>query len=146
MQLSKNFKLEEFTRSGSATKLGIKNEPSAEQIENMKELCKQILQPIRDHWGEPIIVSSGYRCPKLNTAVKGAANSDHKYGAAVDFHTKSDKPSDNKRLFELCEILLKQGTITNVRQLIDEYGYNWIHVSINHKNNSYKNGQVLHLK
>lgn len=146
MKLSNNFTLEEMISSGTAKAKKIDNTPKEKYLlENAKALCENILQPLREAWGEPIIVSSGYRCEKLNKAVGGAANSDHKYFAAADIHTKSDKPSDNKRLFELAEIMVKQGKLKNVRQLIDEYSYNWLHISTNHNKNSYKNAQILHL-
>ncbi|MBO6271638.1 hypothetical protein J6O48_02525 [bacterium] len=72
-------------------------------------------------------------------------NSDHVYGCAADIHTVSDKPSDNKKLFDLIIKLKNEGKI-KCRQIINEYNYNWIHVSINNRFNSYKVNQVLHIK
>lgn len=88
MQLSPHFKLEEFTRSGTAIKYGIKNEPNAEQIANLKALCENVLEPLRQWYGKPITISSGYRSPTLNNhpEVRGATNSQHMKGEAADLH------------------------------------------------------------
>ena len=87
-------------------------------------------------WGQPIIVDSGYRCPKLNKAVKGAANSQHLLGQAADILTLKDIPAENKKLFDLIQRLKLP-----YDQLIDEYGYNWIHVSYGPRHRR----RVLHL-
>lgn len=145
MKLSKNFSLQELVASSTASKYGIKNTPNAEQLQNLKNLAEQILQPIRDAWDSPIVVSSGFRCPALNKKVNGAKNSDHIYGAAADIHTVADTISENKKLWDLIIKLKNEGKI-NCRQIINEYNYNWIHVSINHKRNSFKNNQVLAIK
>lgn len=145
MQLTKNFTLQEMVQSPTARKKGIDNTPTDKVTGYLKALCETVLQPIRDEWGEPIIVTSGYRCPKLNVAIGGAKNSDHMFGAAADIKTKSDKPEDNKRLFQLIIAMKDQGKI-KCRQIIDEYSYDWIHVSINNEHNANKNNQVLHIK
>lgn len=145
MKLSKNFSLQELVASATASKYGIKNTPNAEQLQNLKNLTEQILQPIRDAWGSTIIVSSGFRCPALNKKVNGAKNSDHVYGAAADIHTLADTIPENKKLWDLIIKLKNEGKI-KCRQIINEYNYNWIHVSINHKKNSYKNNQILTIK
>lgn len=145
MKLSDNFTLEEMTRSGTAAAKNIDNTPNQEALENLSILCREVLQPIRDEWKDSIVVSSGYRCPKLNAAVKGAKNSQHIYGSAADIHTKEDTPKRNKELFDLILAMTKLGKI-KYRQVIDEYGYNWIHIAIQDKQHSYQNNQVLHLK
>ncbi len=145
MKLSKNFTLQELVSSATASKYGIKNAPNAEQLQNLKNLAENILQPIRDEWNAPIKVSSGFRCPLLNKKVKGAANSDHIYGAAADIHTISDTIADNKKLWDLIIKMKNEGKI-KCRQIINEYNYNWIHVSINHKRNSYKNNEIKIIK
>lgn len=145
MNLSKNFTLAEMTASATAKRLGIDNTPSKDIIDNLTELVTTVLQPIRDAFKAPIVVSSGYRCTRLNTAINGAKKSDHRFGFAADIHTLSDKPADNKKLFDLIVKLAKEGKI-RCRQIIDEYDYNWIHVSCNHMYNPTKNNQILHLK
>ena len=145
MNLSKNFTLEEMTKSATATKYNIDNTPDAECLSNLKNLCDNILQPIRDEWKQPIIVTSGYRCPKLNKRVGGAKNSDHIYAAAADIHTVSDTYTENKKLWNLIIKMINERKI-RCRQIIDEYNLNWIHLSINHNKNSYKLNEVLHIK
>lgn len=144
MSLTNNFKLSEFEHSTTAEARGIDNHIPKEYLDNVKHLAEQ-LQIVRDAYGLPIIIDSGYRCPELNKLVGGASNSDHKFGAAADIHTKSDKPFDNKKLFDLIVSLALKGKV-QFRQIIDEHNYNWIHCSINHKNNSNKTNQIVHLK
>lgn len=145
-KISSNFTYEEFyANSETAKKRNIDNTPSNEVKKTIFELVTTVLQPIRDEFKQPIIVTCGYRCKALNTAVGGASNSDHLYGAAADIRTKSDAPSDNKKLFDLIVKMVNEGKI-KCRQIIDEYNYNWVHISINHKNNQKKNNQILHIK
>lgn len=145
MNITKNFTYEEFTKSSVADARKIENLPNAEEREYIETLAETVLQPIRDEYKKPIVISSGFRCKKLNKAVGGASNSDHIWGCAVDIHSKSDTVKDNKELFDLIVKMAKDGKI-HCRQIIDEYGYNWVHVSINNKHNNFKNNQVLHIK
>ena len=84
MQLSKNLSLAEVTRSETAKRKGISNMPTPEHIENFKKLAENIFQPIREHFGVPIHISSGYRSKALNTAIKGSLSSQHCQGEAID--------------------------------------------------------------
>lgn len=88
----KNFKLSEFFVSFTADKNGIKNEPSLDEratIErNINLLVDNVLDPIRDKFCAPVIITSGYRCPRVNKLVGGANNSQHMSGCAADFHIK----------------------------------------------------------
>lgn len=84
MKLSNHFKLEEFIRSDTATSRSIPNEPGGKEIANLKELCVQLLQPLREHFGSPLMINSGYCCPELNRAVGGVATSQHVTGEAAD--------------------------------------------------------------
>lgn len=145
MNLSRNFTLQEMTASSTANKHGIANVPGAQEAQNLYKLCNEVLQPIRDKYGKPIIVSSGFRNKQVNKLVGGAANSDHMFGAAADIHTKSDKPADNKVLFDLIVKMAQNGEI-ECRQIIDEFGFNWLHLSVNHDKNQYKKNQILHIK
>lgn len=133
----KHFTMNEMTRSATARRKGINNNPSPQVAQSITALVEKILDPLREAWGQPIIVSSGYRCPKLNKLVGGGANSQHMLGEAADIHTVSDKPEDNRRLFQLIQRLNLP-----YDQLIDEYGYNWIHVSYGPRNRH----RILHLK
>ena len=86
IQLSEHFQLSEMLRSETAARLRIKNYPHSDEVtENLKALCRNVLDPVRKHYGCAITPTSGYRCPELNRAVKGAPNSQHVQGEAVDF-------------------------------------------------------------
>lgn len=142
--LTKNFTLHEMVRSVTAHRLKIDNTPSVEVLNNLVHLCREILQPIRDAWGEPIIVGSGYRCNDLNRAVGGARNSDHKYGCAADIHTVGDIPSRNKELYRMIQRMYKHGKLRKLKQVIDEYGYDWLHVAYQ-DGRTKKLGQFIHI-
>jgi len=85
MSLTKNFSLSELTKSQTAERKGIDNTPSAEHQENLKSLCTAILQPVRDHFGKVVTISSGYRSPELCTAIGSKITSQHAKGQAADF-------------------------------------------------------------
>ena len=129
--------MNEMTRSATANRHGIDNTPGLAEQASLKALVEKILDPLREAWGQPIIVSSGYRCGRLNKIVKGSPTSQHLLGEAADIHTLSDKPEDNRRLFQLIQRLKLP-----YDQLIDEYDYNWIHVSYGPRNRH----RILHLK
>jgi hypothetical protein len=84
MNLSKNFTLNELTKSETATRLDIDNTPNEEQIESLRLLCENILQPVREHYGKGVKVNSAYRSPESNAAVGGSKTSDHCKGMAAD--------------------------------------------------------------
>jgi hypothetical protein len=83
--LSPHFTLEEFTRSATARRLNIDNTPGAAEIEAMRRLCARVLEPVRQHFGKPVRITSGYRCPALNKAVGSSWRSQHRKGEAADF-------------------------------------------------------------
>ena len=85
VQLSKNFSLTELTKSQTATRKGIDNAPSPEHQENLKRLCETILQRVRDHFGQVVTISSGYRSPELCIAIGSKTTSQHAKGEAADF-------------------------------------------------------------
>ena len=85
MNLSKSFTLNELTKSQEATRLGIDNTPNEEHILNLKLLCENVLQPIRDFYGMPLSVSSGYRSAALCEAIGSSSKSQHTKGQAADF-------------------------------------------------------------
>ena len=132
------FTLEELIKSSTARRKDIPNLPNGEQKENLIALVDNVLDPLRKLWGKPIIVTSGFRCAKLNRAVGGVAKSQHTKGQAADIRTVENTTMENKRLFD---VAMRSGLPFD--QLIDEYGYNWIHISFNAKGNR---KQVLHLK
>ena len=128
MKLSKNLDLGELTRSESAKRAGISNTPTAEHIENMKKLATNIFQPIREHFGVPIFISSGYRSKQLNDRIGGSSTSQHSSGEAIDIDMDgSSNGVTNKEVFDFIKDNLE------FDQLIWEFGTknnpDWVHVS-----------------
>lgn len=134
----KHFSLKEFTRSSTAEARGISNTPAVCEVARIEELVAGVLDPLRDWYGRPIYVTSGYRSPALNRAVGGSASSQHLRGEAADITAKSR--SENKRLFEFIRHHL------TFDQLIWEHGGNdgpdWVHVSYKRER---QRGQVLRI-
>jgi len=89
MKLSANFSLSELTKSQTAIRHGIPNEPSPDHIDNLKLLCINILQPIRSEFNKPVIISSGFRTPELCIRIGSSINSQHAKGQAADFEIPS---------------------------------------------------------
>ena len=85
MKLTENFSLLELTKSQTAERKGIDNTPGPEHQENLQSLCTHVLQPIRDHFGQVVSISSGYRSPELCTAIGSKITSQHAKGEAADF-------------------------------------------------------------
>lgn len=127
MKLSKHLELAEVIRSSTAKRLGIKNEPTAEHLANLKLLAENIFEPIREHFGRPIFISSGYRSAALNKATPGASTtSQHSKGEAIDIDMDGTEIS-NKQVFEF----IKNNLVWD--QMIWEFGNkdnpDWVHVS-----------------
>lgn len=142
MSLTDNFTLEEFLHSDVAASSNIDNTPDDFALSNLQALADQ-LQIIRDKWCAPIIVTSGYRCFRLNKLVGGSSTSQHMCGSAADITTGSK--AKNKDLYNLIIHLARNGHL-KLRQIIDEYDYSWIHVSVNDDKHTYRSNQELHLK
>ena len=129
MKLSKNFTYEELCHSNVAERKGINNRPRTKEeekrvIENLKALCMEVLQPLRDFLGKPVVISSGYRCPELNKAVGGVRNSQHMKGEAADIHVEN-----TEHLLKIMHFIMDE---TDFDQLIWERnraGTQWVHVS-----------------
>lgn len=134
----KYFTIQELTISNTAQRKGIDNTPDQKAAAALTALVTNVLDPLREAWGRPIVVNSGYRCPKLNRAVGGVARSQHTKGEAADIRTLSNRRWENEQLFKLI-VQLK----LPFDQLIDEHGYSWIHVSYAEGRNR---RQVLHVK
>jgi hypothetical protein len=126
MQLSTNLSLAEVTRSETAKRRGISNMPTPEHIENFKKLAINIFQPIREHFGKPIIISSGYRSAELNKAIGGSLSSQHSSGEAIDIDMDGTDIT-NKQIFDYIKNNL------TFDQMIWEFGTDanpdWVHVS-----------------
>lgn len=130
----KYFSIEELTKSNTAKSKGIDNTPTQDVIDNLTKLIETVLDPLREQYGKPIIVSSGYRCRALNEVVGGASNSQHTLGMAADLDVGNKE--ENKKLFNYIKDNLE------FDQLIDEKDLAWVHVSYNENKNR---NQVLYL-
>lgn len=128
-----------MTNSPTARRLNINNEPSITEIFALQKLCTDILQPIRNKYGLPIIVTSGFRCQELNKAVGGVPTSQHLKGEAADISVGGKK--ENKKLFNIIFQMIINKEI-KVGQLIDEYNYRWLHISLPYK----KVNEVIHIR
>ena len=120
------FTIEEMISSATALREGIDNRPNKCAYHLLHVLVDQLLDPIREAWGEPIVVSSGYRCKELNALVGGAKNSHHMLGCAADII--AGNKADHRRLFYLIQQMQQEGKI-RFTQLIAEEGYRWLHIS-----------------
>ena len=135
-----HFTIQELSASASAERLAIDNTPPRAARKMLTILIEQLLDPIRRRYGAPIIVTSGYRCPALNTAVGGVANSHHIVGCAADIVGKTPtsisvssplggtEGGQNLALFHLIIQMQREGAI-RFTQLIAEEGYRWLHIS-----------------
>lgn len=130
----KYFTITELSKSSTAAQKGIDNTPNPDVIKNLESLVEHILDPLREKFGKPITVNSGYRCPALNKAVGGSKTSHHMIGLAADITGGS--VARNRILFSLIQELNLP-----FDQLIDEKNYKWIHVSFSEKPRK----QILHL-
>ena len=123
--ISEHISLEEATKSQTAIRLGIDNTPNEDIIKRMKLVAEKCFEPMREWYGKPLKVSSFYRCPALNKAVKGSKTSQHVKGEAIDIDTGSR--AENKKLL----LWAKENLIYD--QLINEYpnseGPSWVHIS-----------------
>ncbi|WP_304709087.1 D-Ala-D-Ala carboxypeptidase family metallohydrolase [uncultured Rikenella sp.] len=136
----KHFTIAELCTSETARARRIDNTPPSGVTLALTALIEKLLDPIREAWGGPISVNSGYRCPKLNAAVGGVSTSQHLRGEAADISVGT--PADNCRLFDRIAEMQKAGAIV-FDQLIDESNYRWIHISYRAGTNR---NQILHLK
>ena len=132
MNLSKSFTLNELTKSQEALRLGIANIPNEEQILNLKILCEKILQPIRDFYGMPVSVSSGFRSPELCKAIGSSSTSQHTRGEAADFEIFSIA---NKALAEFIVANLDYDQCILEFWNENEPNSGWVHCSYSSKYN-----------
>lgn len=130
-QLTDNFTLEEMSHSNTAKARNMKNEPNAEQTENLEKLCARLLQPLREVYNQPFIISSGFRSPEVNKAVGGVTTSQHTKGQAADVSVKEPR--------KLLTELLKSGLVFDQAILYPTF----LHLSYNSANNR---KQVLYAK
>lgn len=134
----KYFSISELCYSATAKARGIYNEPTAAVADNLVRLTENILDPLRQAYGKPIKVNSGYRSKALNKIIPNASKtSQHLEGKAADIVGTPNTPAENKVLFNLI-----QNLHLPFDQLIDESGMTWVHVSFDRNR---QRGQVLKL-
>ena len=144
MKLSKNFTYEELCHSGVAERKGLRNRPKTKEeervvIENLKALCMEVLQPLRDYLEKPVVISSGYRSEEVNRAVGGVKGSQHLRGEATDLHVEN-----TEHLLKIMHFIMEE---TDFDQLIwekNKAGTQWVHVS--YRRNGVNKHQVLSSK
>lgn len=127
MKISEHISYEEATKSPTAIRNGITNEPTPEVLENMKVVAEACFEPLRKWYGKPIKVNSFFRCTLLNEKVGGSKTSQHVKGEAMDIDAGSKE--ENKKIFEWCKANLVYD------QLINEYDFSWVHISFRKGNN-----------
>jgi zinc D-Ala-D-Ala carboxypeptidase len=139
MKLSANFSLNELTKSDTATRHDIDNTPTMQVIENLQDLVDNVLQPLREKFG-PVVVTSGYRSPAVNTKIGGSTTSDHCHGYAADFEVLG---MDNRELalYIRDSLQFKQLILEFYRDGVPDSG--WVHCSFQKDANK---GQVLTAK
>ena len=120
-----NFKISELIHSETANKFRINNTPNTQALDNMLDLIYYVLQPLRDKLGKPIIVTSGFRCQRLNQAVGGVPNSQHLTGQAVDIVVNGMTIDQLIQFIRLSDVRFDQ--LINEKQ--------WVHISYNHGKN-----------
>lgn len=127
MKLSKHLSLREVTKSNTADRLGLDNNPDNRQLANLKTIASEVFEPVRVYFGTPIGISSGFRGVELNKAVRGSKTSQHCKGEALDLDADMFKGVKNSEIFNYIKDIL------DFDQLIWEYGTddepNWVHVS-----------------
>ena len=128
MILSKNFSLVELTKSQTAERKGISNDPSPDHQENLRLLCERVLQPIRDHFNHVVSVSSGYRSPALCAAIGSSVDSQHAKGMAADFEIYG---TPNNEIFNWIKNNLMFDQMILEFWNEDETNSGWLHVSYN---------------
>lgn len=129
MQLSKNLSLNEVVKSNTATRRGIDNTPTEEHLKNLKYVAEKVFQPIREHFGVPIYISSGYRSQELNEAIGGSPRSFHSHGMALDLDQDGrNKGVSNADVFYYIKDNLQFTEL--IWEFGDEINPNWVHVAI----------------
>ena len=122
--LTNHFTLEEFSFSSTAKSRGINNTVPLQFIPSLRNLCEKVLEPLRERVKEPVIISSGYRCPALNRAVGGSNTSQHMKGEACDIYME-----DKEKLRKWFAILMDGDFDQLIFERNRRTGHCWIHVS-----------------
>ena len=129
MKLSKNFTYEELCHSSVAERKGLRNRPKTKEeesvvIENLKALCMEVLQPLRDYLGKPVVISSGYRSEEVNRAVGGVKRSQHLRAEAADIHVEN-----TEHLLKIMHFIMDERDFDQLIWEKNKQGTQWVHVS-----------------
>ena len=143
MNLSRNFSLQELIKSDTAIRMDIDNNPNADQIEKLKALCENILQPVRTHFGRVVTINSGYRGPELNKAIGSKSTSQHCKGEAADFEiiglSNSELAKWVYKNLEFDQIILEFHDPSDPNS-------GWVHCSYKKDGSNRKNGLIINKK
>lgn len=120
-KISEHISYIEATKSDTAIRKGIKNIPDEIQLGNMRNVAEACFEPLRRWYGKPLKINSFFRCYELNTAIGGSKTSQHMQGKAIDIDAGSKE--ENEKIYEWAKVNLK------FDQLINEYNFNWVHIS-----------------
>jgi len=126
MKLTDNFSLAELIKSQTAERCNIDNNPDKEHIVNLEKLCDNILQPVRDYFQKPVMISSGYRSPELSQKIGSSSRSQHCKGQAADFEIPG---VSNKELADFINDNLSFDQVILEFHDPDEINSGWVHVS-----------------
>jgi len=126
--ISKYVSLKEATRSTIAARYNIDNTPGEEELQNMIMVATKCFDPLREHFGKPIYISSFYRSPKVNHLAGGSDTSHHMRGMAIDIDGDVYGSPSNAEIFEWLKNNVK------FTQLIQEYNFSWVHISYDPSN------------
>ena len=121
--ISKHITLQEATESATALRMGINNVPNEVELEAMKYVSENLFEPIREWYNKPIKINSFYRCLALNKAVNGSKTSGHVLGNSIDI--SGGNKVENKKIFDFIKL-----SGLNFDQVINEYDYTWVHISL----------------
>ena len=133
MKLTANFTLDELIKSQVAERKGINNNPSEDHMNNLKLLSEKVLQPVRDHFGKVVTVSSGYRSPELCETIGSSKNSQHAKGQAADFEIFD--VSDQELVIWIDKNLDYDQMILEFWKGPDEPNSGWVHCSYKKEGN-----------
>ncbi len=135
MQQPKHFEFKEMINSSTALSKGVLNAPNWEQINNLHNLALHYLDPIREAWGSPITVSSGFRSEELNKIVRGSKTSSHLEGLAADLQPKKPTRENVKTFFDFIVKFLKESELVWDQCYIENYAGKtwWVHLGIGEK-------------
>ena len=140
MQLSDHFTLSELTKSSTAERMGIANEPGSTEVESLIMVCDKVLEPVRNHYGIAFAPNSGFRCLELNQAIGSSDNSQHVAGEAVDFEVVG-VPNKEMALWIMDNCDFDQLILEFYKECVPDSG--WVHCSYTINGDNRKSARVF---